>query len=106
VRGVVTGLRRELEYQRVHLVAGYQPGGGPADLAATELARVTALMGRRAGAPPMTLTSPARLRIPTAPEVDVTGPPAALLAWLSGRGDDSACTQTTQPRLPSRHWPR
>jgi hypothetical protein len=36
-------------------------------LAATELAQVTALMDRRADAPPMTLTSPATLRIHTAP---------------------------------------
>jgi hypothetical protein len=58
-------------------------------LAATELGGVTAFMDRRADPLPMTLTSPTALRIHPAPEVDVTSLPAALLTWLSGRGDYS-----------------
>ena len=89
VRGVVTSLRRELEYHHVDLAAGYQPANWPDDFAATELSRVTALMNRRADAPPMTLTCPTALHIDTSPPVDITGPPAALLAWLSGRSNGS-----------------
>ena len=89
VRGVVTGLRRELEYHHVDLAAGYQPANWPDDFAATELSLVTAWMKRRGDAPPMTLTGPTALHIDTSPPVDITGPPAALLAWLSGRSNGS-----------------
>ena len=68
VRGVLPGLRRELEYHHVDLAAGYQPADWPDDFVATELSRVTALMDRRDDAPPMTLaghgictSAPARL---------------------------------------------
>jgi maleylpyruvate isomerase len=37
----------------------------------------------------MTLTGLAMLRIGTSPPVDVSGSPAAMLAWLAGRGDGS-----------------
>ncbi|MGI8452260.1 MAG: maleylpyruvate isomerase family mycothiol-dependent enzyme [Streptosporangiaceae bacterium] len=87
VRGVVTGLRRELEYHHVDLAAGYEPAGWPDEFVVTELSRVTARMDRRADAPPMTLTCPATVRVSITPPVDVTGPPAAILAWLSGRSD-------------------
>ena len=89
VRGVVTSLRRELEYHHVDLAAGYQPANWPDDFAATELSRVTALMNHRADAPPMTLTGPTALHIGTSPPVDIAGPAAALLAWLSGRSNGS-----------------
>ena len=46
-------------------------------------------MSDRAGAPSMTLIAAAAGRIGTVPPVDVTGSPAAVLAWLSGRGDGS-----------------
>ena len=89
VRGVVTGLRRELEYHHVDLAAGYQPANWPDDFAPSELSLVTAWMNRRGDAPPMTLTGPTALYIDTSPPVDITGPPAALLAWLSGRSNGS-----------------
>lgn len=89
VRGAVTSLRRELEYHHVDLAAGYQPANWPDDFAAPELARVTTLMNHRADAPPMPLTRPAALHLGTSPPVDITGPPAALLAWLSGRSNGS-----------------
>ncbi len=89
VRGVVTSLRRELEYHHVDLAAGYTPADWPGDFVATELSRVTALMNSRADAPPMTLTSSASVNIDTTVPVGLTGPPAAILAWLSGRGDGS-----------------
>jgi maleylpyruvate isomerase len=89
VRGVVPTLRGELEYHHADLAAGYQPADWPDDFVAAELSRVTGLMDRRADAPPMTLAGPARLRIGTSPPVDVTGSPAAMLAWLAGRSDGS-----------------
>jgi len=102
VRGVVTSLRRELEYHHVDLAAGYQPANWPDDFAATELSLVTARMNRRADAPPMTLTGPSALHINTSPPVDITGPPAALLAWLSGRSNGSGLHPDTAalPTLP------
>jgi maleylpyruvate isomerase len=93
VRGVIPSLRRELEYHHVDLAAGYQPADWPDDFVATELSRVTAVMDRRADAPPMTLTGPGMLHIGTSPPVDVTGSPAVMLAWLSGRGDGSGLDQ-------------
>jgi maleylpyruvate isomerase len=89
VRGVVPSLRGELEFHHVDLAAGYQPADWPGDFVAAELSRVTDLMDRRADAPPMTLAGPAVLRIGASPPVDVTGSPAAMLAWLAGRSDGS-----------------
>jgi len=73
----------------VDLAAGYGPDDWPAEFVATELRRVTALMDHRADAPPVTLIAASAVRVGTVPPVDVTGPPAAILAWLSGRGDGS-----------------
>ena len=100
VRGVLPGLRRELEYHHVDLAAGYQPADWPADFVATELSQVTARMDRRADAPPMTLAGHGMLHIGTSPPVDVTGPPAAMLAWLSGRSDGSGL-DTASAALPT-----
>ncbi len=100
VRGTVASLRSELEYHHVDLAAGYAPDDWPAEFVATELRRVTTLMDRRADAPSMTLIGAASVRIGTVPPVDVTGPPAAILAWLSGRGDGSGL-DTGAAGLPS-----
>jgi maleylpyruvate isomerase len=100
VRGTVTSLRSELEFHHVDLAAGYAPDDWPAEFVAAELRRVTALMDRRADAPPVTLLAAAGVRIATVPLVDVTGPPAAILAWLSGRGN-GAGLDTGAAGLPS-----
>jgi len=100
VRGAVASLRSELEFHHVDLAAGYMPGDWPAEFVATELRGVTALMDHRADAPPVTLIAAAAVRIGTVPPVDVTGPPAAILAWLSGRGDGSGL-DTGAARLPA-----
>jgi maleylpyruvate isomerase len=89
VRGTVASLRSELEYHHVDLRAGYAPDDWPAEFVATELRRVTAWMDHRADAPPVTLISATSVRVGTVPPVDVAGTPAAILAWLSGRGDGS-----------------
>jgi maleylpyruvate isomerase len=93
-------MRRELEYHHVDLAAGYQPADWPADFVATELSQVTAWMDRRADAPPMTLAGHGMLHIGTSPPVDVTGPPAAMLAWLTGRSDGSGL-DTASAALPA-----
>jgi maleylpyruvate isomerase len=100
VRGTVASLRSELEYHHVDLAAGYTPDDWPAEFVATDLRRVTALMDHRADAPPVTLIATAAVRIGTVPPVDVTGPPASILAWLSGRGDGSGL-DSGAARLPS-----
>jgi maleylpyruvate isomerase len=102
VRGVVASLRSELEYHHVDLAAGYAPDDWPAEFVATQLRSVTALMDHRADAPSMTLITAAAVRIGTVPPADVTGPPAAILAWLSGRGDGSALDSgaAVLPALP------
>ncbi|MBV9095096.1 MAG: maleylpyruvate isomerase family mycothiol-dependent enzyme [Streptosporangiaceae bacterium] len=102
VRGVVTSLRRELEYHHVDLGAGYQPADWPGDFVETELSRVVDQMDRRADAPPMTRTEPATLHVGTGPPVTVTGPPASLLAWLSGRSDgrDLDVAGSALPAIP------
>src|ERR1700678_777159 len=102
VRGVVARLRRELEYHHVDLPAGYQPANWPDDFAAAELSLVTAWMNRRGDAPPMTLTGPTALHIDTSPPVATPGPPAALLAGLSGRSNGSGLPPASAalPPLP------
>jgi maleylpyruvate isomerase len=104
VRGAVASLRSELEFHHVDLAAGYAPDDWPAEFVATELPRVTALMSHRADAPSMTLIAAAgaaaAVRIGTVPPVDVTGSPAAVLAWLSGRGAGSGL-DTGAAGLPS-----
>jgi maleylpyruvate isomerase len=99
VRGTVPSLRSELEYHHVDLAVGYGPDDWPAELVAADLPRVCALMDHRADAPPMTLIAPATVRIGTVPPVDVTGHPAAILAWLTGRADGSGL-DTGTARLP------
>ena len=84
------------------LAVGYGPDDWPAEFVATDLPRVSALMDHRADAPPMTLIAPATVRIGTVPPVDVTGPPAAILAWLTGRADGNGLDTGTAglPLLP------
>jgi maleylpyruvate isomerase len=104
VRGAVASLRSELEFHHVDLAAGYAPDDWPAEFVATELPRVTALMSHRGDAPSMTLiaaaAAAASVRIGTVPPVEVTGSPATVLAWLSGRGAGSGL-DTGAAGLPS-----
>jgi len=102
VRGAVASLRSELEFHHVDLAAGYAPDDWPAEFVTTELGRVTALMSHRADAPSMTLIAATGVRVGTVPPVDVTGSPAAVLAWLSGRSAGSGLDAGTAglPALP------
>ena len=85
----------ELEIHHVDLDAGYRPADWPASFVAANLARVARDFAGRADAPAC-LARPDGLDAvypigPPGPEppsqVVVSGPPAALLAWLIGRGD-------------------
>jgi hypothetical protein len=69
---------------------------------AAGLSRVTAAMDRRADTPSMALTGPGTLRTGTSPPVDVTGAPAVMLAWLSGRGDGTGLDPdgAARPAIP------
>ncbi len=112
-RGILPRRRSELEIHHVDLGAGYQPGDWPPDFVQLALARVARDFASRPDAPPCLArpdgldaafpigpatpgpatpgpasTAPAS----TAPAstgpgstVTVSGPPAALLAWLTGR---------------------
>jgi maleylpyruvate isomerase len=104
-RGILPRRRSELEIHHVDLGAGYQPGDWPPDFVQVTLARVARDFAGRPDAPAC-LARPdgldAAFRIgpaSTGPgpasrgpgglgpgrQVIVSGPPAALLAWLTGR---------------------
>ena len=112
-RGILTRRRSELEIHHVDLDAGYQPDDWPADFVQVALARVARDFAGRADAPrllacpegqeaafpigpatpgPATPGPASTAPASTAPAstgpgstVTVSGPPAALLAWLTGR---------------------
>ncbi len=118
--------RSEVEIHHVDLGAGYQPGDWPPGFARAGLARVARdLAGRpdvpallispeggagfRIGpaAPPGGPDSPAAQAGGTdgqagghAPQAGVSGPPGALLAWLTGRGDGTGLQVTGAAALP------
>jgi maleylpyruvate isomerase len=82
-----------VEIHHVDLDAGYQPGDWPADFVQVALARVARDFAGRADAPRL-LACPEgqEAAFPIGPAgpgpastVTVSGPPAALLAWLTGR---------------------
>ena len=92
-RGILTRRRSEVEIHHVDLDAGYQPGDWPADFVQVALARVARDFAGRADAPRL-LACPdgQEAAFPIGPAgpgpastVTVSGPPAALLAWLTGR---------------------
>ena len=103
----------ELEIHHVDLGAGYGPGDWPADFVQMTLARVTddfaGLPGTAchpgpAGRPGCRVRArPGRRRAslpgPASP-VTVTGPPAALLAWLIGRDNGAGLEVAGGAALP------
>jgi maleylpyruvate isomerase len=83
----------ELEIHHVDLDAGYRPADWPASFVAANLGRVARDFAGRADAPAC-LARPDGLdavypigRTDQDGQVTVSGPPAALLAWLIGRGN-------------------
>ena len=98
-RAILPRRLSELEIHHVDLGAGYGPGDWPADFVQLTLARVTddfaglpgmpAILARPDGQDAAFALGPAGGGPPgpgPASPVTVTGPPAALLAWLIGRG--------------------
>ena len=98
-RGILARRLSELEIHHVDLDAGYRPADWPASFVAATLARVAGDFAGRADVPACLVRpdgldaafpiGPARTG-PGSPDpagqVTVSGPPAALLAWLTGRG--------------------
>lgn len=93
-RAILSRRLSELEIHHVDLDAGYRPADWPASFVAATLVRVAGDFAGRADAP-VCLARPAGLDAfpigagagSTGPagQVTVSGPPAALLAWLIGR---------------------
>lgn len=80
----------ELEIHHVDLDAGYRPADWPASFVAPTLLRVAGDFAGRADAPaclarPVGLDAAFPIGPDSASPVTVSGPPAALLAWLIGR---------------------
>ena len=125
-RGILPRRRSELEIHHVDLGAGYQPGDWPADFVQVALARVARDFAGRADAPrflacpegqaaafPIGPATPGAASAgpasagPASPRpadtVSVSGPPAALLAWLTGRDSGAGLEvagAATVPVLP------
>ena len=115
-RGVLPRRLSELEIHHVDLGAGYEPGDWPDDFVRAALARVAGDFAGRQDAPaclaraddqdaafpigPVTPASPQAASPPAASPVTVSGPPAALLAWLTGRGSGAGLTVEGAATLP------
>ena len=98
----------ELEIHHVDLDAGYRPADWPASFVAANLVRVARDFDGRADAPAC-LARPDGLDAvypigPAGPDpasqVTVSGPPAALLAWLIGRGNGAGLEVTGADAVP------
>jgi maleylpyruvate isomerase len=95
----------ELEIHHVDLDAGYRPADWPASFVAANLVRVARDFAGRADAPAL-LARPDGLDAvyPIGPDpasqVTVSGPPAALLAWLIGRGNGAGLEVTGADAVP------
>jgi maleylpyruvate isomerase len=107
-RQIVQGRLAELEIHHVDLEAGYRPADWPASFVTANLARVARDFAGRPDAPAC-LARPDGLDAvypigPPGPEpasqVTVSGPPAALLAWLTGRGDGDGLGVTGAGAVP------
>lgn len=99
VRRVVPSMRRELEYHHVDLAARYGPRDWPEDFVSAQLESVTGSFGERA--PAFTLRLPDReLAVGDGGRVTVTGDPALVLAWLTGRGEGAPLRADPPGPLP------
>jgi maleylpyruvate isomerase len=96
-RSVLDWRLREVEIHHVDLATGYRPGDWPEEFVTASLPGVAAEFAGREDAPPCLLQSDGSglgpLQIgpeqPAPPQLLVHGPPASLLAWLTGRDDGS-----------------
>jgi maleylpyruvate isomerase len=114
-RGILPRRLAELEIHHVDLGAGYRPGDWPAGFVTATLARVAGDFAGRADAPaclvrpdgldafPIGPAGPGLDSTGPASPVTVSGPPAALLAWLIGRDSGTGLDvagAATVPVLP------
>ncbi len=89
-RVILSRRRSELEFHHVDLAAGYQPADWPPDWVQASLTRVAGDFAGRDDTPSC-LACPdgtdyvLRIGPPADDPVTVSGPPALLLAWLTGR---------------------
>ena len=96
-RGVLDWRLREVEIHHVDLAVGYRPGDWPGEFVTASLPGVAGEFAGREDAPPCLLQPDGSglgpLQIgpeqPAPPQLLVHGPPASLLAWLTGRDDGS-----------------
>jgi maleylpyruvate isomerase len=101
VRRVVPSMVREIEYHHVDLGAEYEPDDWPAEFVDGQLSSVVESRGSRPGVPPLTVVAAGRtLRIGTGEAATVSGEPAAVLAWLTGRSDGRGLTVDPPGALP------
>jgi maleylpyruvate isomerase len=95
---------REVELHHVDLDAGYRPADWPAAFGQRLLHEVVTTVGGRPGAPALVLrpTDGPELTIgePGAAPT-VTGPVAAVVAWLTGRSGGEGLTVTPDGTLPT-----
>ena len=102
-RRVLDWRLREVEIHHVDLGTGYLPAAWPAEFAADNLPEVAGSFAGREDAPPCLLqpdgSGPLQIgpEQPAPPRLLVHGPPASLLAWLTGRDDGSGL------RMRARH---
>jgi maleylpyruvate isomerase len=107
-RQILTMRRSELEIHHVDLGLGYEPGDWPAGFTRAALGRVAAGLAGRADFPALLARPDGLAPFPAGPAgpggeppgMAVSGPPAVLLAWLTGRGDGTGLQVTGAGALP------
>jgi len=106
--GVLERRLSEVEIHHVDLAAGYSPADWPADFVAAALPRVAASFTGRDDAPSLLVWAdgtpgsfPVGPEHPGAATLTVHGPPADLLAWLTGRGPGTGLTTDSGAPLPA-----
>lgn len=95
----------EVELHHVDLAVGYELADLPEEFTDREIAFLADRWSGRPEVPPTALTAPGGRTWRTGsagdPAVTVSGTPAALLAWLAGRGDKGASLTTAGGPLPA-----
>lgn len=96
----------EVEVHHADLGAGYHPSDWPGWFVSDELYRVGGELAASPDTPPAVLNDASTgrqyfLRTGAAPDLAITGPGYALLAWLIGRDSDGELTTDPEGELPA-----